>query len=185
MAVVCRKWGAPHLRHWNAMKGFHTLMRLAHMLNTLALHQVALWPTVQAKGIGPTIHWIYQTIAGNWLDTAWELAGYGSHRRASESAPLPTAGLVERRRLLSQLHRCVGNRGSSTAWLCHPLPWVTPFRHPRAGGSSRWHHGKTVKDLPANRHNRPRCITTYLVGASELELHPLCRQLSVSINHQG
>ncbi len=51
------------------MKGFHTLMRLAHMLNTLALHQVALWPTVQAKGIGPTIHWIYQTIAGNWLDT--------------------------------------------------------------------------------------------------------------------
>ena len=43
-------------------------MRLAHLLNTLALHQVALWPTVQAKGIGPTIRWIYQTFAGNWLD---------------------------------------------------------------------------------------------------------------------
>ncbi len=43
----------PHLysRQWNAMKGFHTLMRLAHLLNTLALHQVGLWPTLQAKGI--------------------------------------------------------------------------------------------------------------------------------------
>ena len=56
-------------RQWNAMKGFHTLMRLAHLLNTLALHQVALWPTVQAQGIGPTIRWVYQTFAGNWLDT--------------------------------------------------------------------------------------------------------------------
>ncbi len=56
-------------RQWNAMKGFHTLMRLAHLLNTLALHQVGLWPTLQAKGIGPTIRWIYQTFAGNRLDT--------------------------------------------------------------------------------------------------------------------
>ncbi len=77
------------------MKGFHTLMRLAHLLNTLALHQVALWPTVQAKGIGPD--------SLDLSNLCWELAGYGCHRRASESAPLPTAGLVERRRLLTQL----------------------------------------------------------------------------------
>ena len=141
-------------------------------------HPDASGPSVEHLGVTPGRPMADRAGQGDRPDDSldlsnhcWELAGYGCHRRASESAPLPTAGLVERRRLLSQLHRCVENRGSSTAWLCRPLPWVTPFRHPRAGGSSRWHHGKTVKDLPANRHNRPRCITTYLVGASELTQH--------------
>ncbi len=53
---------------WNAMKGWHALMRLAHLLNTLALHTVALWDTVQALGMRGALRFLWETLAGNWLD---------------------------------------------------------------------------------------------------------------------
>jgi len=53
---------------WNAIKGWHTLMRLAHLLNVLALHTVALWDTVQTLGMRGAIRFLWQTMSGNWLD---------------------------------------------------------------------------------------------------------------------
>jgi hypothetical protein len=53
---------------WNAIKGWHALMRLAHLLNILTLHTVALWDTVQTRGMSGTLRFLWETIAGNWLD---------------------------------------------------------------------------------------------------------------------
>ena len=50
------------------MQGFHALMRLAHLLQVLALHQTALWPTVLKKTIQGTIQWIVTTIAHASVD---------------------------------------------------------------------------------------------------------------------
>ncbi len=47
---------------WNA------LMRLAHLLNILTLHTVALWDTVQTLGMRGTLRFLWETLAGNWLD---------------------------------------------------------------------------------------------------------------------
>ena len=55
-------------RDWQGMQAFHALMRLAHLLNVLALHQTTLWPTVLKKTIPGTIHWICTTIASPSLD---------------------------------------------------------------------------------------------------------------------
>jgi hypothetical protein len=43
-------------------------MRLAHLLNTLIVHQVALWATVLNLGIPATIRWLRATMSGHWLD---------------------------------------------------------------------------------------------------------------------
>lgn len=53
---------------WNALKGWHALMRLAHLLNILTLHTVALWNTVQTLGIRGTVRFLRETFTGNWLD---------------------------------------------------------------------------------------------------------------------
>jgi hypothetical protein len=53
---------------WNALKGWHALMRLAHLLNTLTLHTVALWETVQTLGMRGTLRFLWETLAGNWFD---------------------------------------------------------------------------------------------------------------------
>ena len=55
-------------RDWRGMQGFHALMRLAHLLQVLALHQTALWPTVLKKTIQGTIQWIVTTIAHASVD---------------------------------------------------------------------------------------------------------------------
>ncbi|MGD0154291.1 MAG: hypothetical protein ABSC17_11155 [Thermacetogeniaceae bacterium] len=43
-------------------------MRLAHLLNILTLHTVALWDTVQTLGMNGAIRFLWQTLSGNWLD---------------------------------------------------------------------------------------------------------------------
>ena len=67
-----KNWGDhyPHLysRDWQGIPGFPALMRLAHLLPVLALHQTTLWPTVLKKTIPGTIHWICTTIASPSLD---------------------------------------------------------------------------------------------------------------------
>lgn len=57
-------------RDWNGMQGFAALLRLGHLLEILALHQTVLWPRVLERGIQGTIRWIWESIAGNWLDRA-------------------------------------------------------------------------------------------------------------------
>ncbi len=58
----------PFSYNWNALKGWHALMRLAHLINILTLHTVALWDTVQTLGMRGTLRFLWQTFTGNWLD---------------------------------------------------------------------------------------------------------------------
>ncbi len=54
--------------NWNAMKGYHYLMRLAHLLNTLARYSERLAKIVKDTGVRGLIRFIRDTIANPWLD---------------------------------------------------------------------------------------------------------------------
>lgn len=49
------------------MKGFHAPMRMAHLLQVLALHHEDLWSTVLKLTVQGTIQWIKDTIVSHWL----------------------------------------------------------------------------------------------------------------------
>ncbi len=55
---------------WNAMRGYHFLMCLAHLMNTLALHTARLARLVARRGVRGTIQFVRETISGPWLDAA-------------------------------------------------------------------------------------------------------------------
>lgn len=54
--------------NWNAMKGYHYLMRLGDFLNTLALHSVELVEWVRSISAQGVLNFIRTTISGPWLD---------------------------------------------------------------------------------------------------------------------
>jgi hypothetical protein len=54
--------------NWNAMKGFHYLMRLGHLLNTLAQKSVYLIDAVRLLGMRGLVQFIRDTLTGPWLD---------------------------------------------------------------------------------------------------------------------
>ncbi len=49
------------------MRGWHYLMRLACLLNTLACYSVALWDSVRIRGSSGTIVFLRETYLGPWL----------------------------------------------------------------------------------------------------------------------
>ena len=53
--------------NWNAMKGYHYLMRLAHLFNVLAEYSESLSSHIKEKGIRNLIHFIRNTLTGPWL----------------------------------------------------------------------------------------------------------------------
>jgi len=53
---------------WNAMKGYHYLMRLGHLINILAIYSDRLVKMVRELGVGGFIRFIRNTISGPWLD---------------------------------------------------------------------------------------------------------------------
>lgn len=53
---------------WAAMKGYHYLMRIAHLLNVLVQHSAQLAKLVQELGARGLIRFIRQTLAGPWLN---------------------------------------------------------------------------------------------------------------------
>lgn len=62
------QYGHPFAYDWNAMRGFHYLMRLAHLLNTLAFNTIGLVDEVARWGIQSLIQWLRTTYSGPWLD---------------------------------------------------------------------------------------------------------------------
>jgi hypothetical protein len=54
--------------NWNAMRGFHYLMRIGHMFNVLAQYSTALIKTVQKLGVRGFIDFVRSTMAGRWLE---------------------------------------------------------------------------------------------------------------------
>ena len=55
-------------KQWNAMKGYHYLMRLAHLLNTLARFSKELSELFSELGVQAAISFIRNTLTGPWLD---------------------------------------------------------------------------------------------------------------------
>jgi hypothetical protein len=55
-------------KQWNAMKGYHYLMRLAHLLNTPARFSKALAGLFSTLGVQAAIGFIRNTLSGPWLD---------------------------------------------------------------------------------------------------------------------
>jgi hypothetical protein len=53
---------------WNAMKGYHYLMHIAHFVNELALHLVEVAELVEEMGIIGFLSFFRNTVAGPWLD---------------------------------------------------------------------------------------------------------------------
>jgi hypothetical protein len=54
--------------NWNAMRGYHYLMRLGHMFNVLAVYSTALLKTVLELGVRGFIDFVRETLSGPWLD---------------------------------------------------------------------------------------------------------------------
>ncbi len=54
--------------NWQARKGYHYLMRLAHALNVLALYTTALARRVRELGVRGVLRLVYETLTGPWFD---------------------------------------------------------------------------------------------------------------------
>lgn len=57
--------------NWNAMKGYHYLMRLGHLINILAIYSECLVKIVRELGVRGFIRFIRETLTGPWLNPSW------------------------------------------------------------------------------------------------------------------
>ena len=55
-------------QNWNAMKGYHFLMRLGHLINILARNKARLARLVCRIGVRGLIRFLRETCSGPWLD---------------------------------------------------------------------------------------------------------------------
>ena len=55
-------------QNWDAMRGYHFLMRLGHLINVLAQHTARLAQIVRRRGLRGLIQFIRETCKGPWLD---------------------------------------------------------------------------------------------------------------------
>lgn len=74
--ILVEKRHGYHYEHmfsynWNAMKGYHYLMRLGHLINILALYSERLASMVRELGVRGFIRFVRETITGPWLDPVW------------------------------------------------------------------------------------------------------------------
>jgi hypothetical protein len=57
--------------NWQAMKGYHYLMRIGHMLNVLAQYSERFSKIIKDTGVRGLIRFIRDTMASPWLDEGW------------------------------------------------------------------------------------------------------------------
>lgn len=55
-------------QHWHALRGYHYLMRLAHLMNTLARFAATLAPKFRQIGVRGFIRFVRQSLSGPWFD---------------------------------------------------------------------------------------------------------------------
>lgn len=53
---------------WNAMKGYHYLMHLGHLINILARYSLSLQETIRTLGVRGYLEFLRETVAGPWLE---------------------------------------------------------------------------------------------------------------------
>jgi len=74
--ILIEKRHGYHYEHlfsynWNAMKGYHYLMRIGHLINILALYSERLAKTIRDLTMSGFIRFVRNTISGPWLDPLW------------------------------------------------------------------------------------------------------------------
>lgn len=57
--------------NWNAMKGYHYLMQLAHVFNVIAQHSKIVIENIKELGVRGFIDFVRESIANPWLDGDW------------------------------------------------------------------------------------------------------------------
>lgn len=57
--------------HFNAMIGFHYIMRIAHMINTIALLSKNVAKKVKQMGVAEYFNFVRETCANRWLSPEW------------------------------------------------------------------------------------------------------------------
>ncbi len=57
--------------NWNAMKGFHLLMRLGHAMNALSQFAKKLKKYIKENGVNATLNFIKETLFSPWLPDQW------------------------------------------------------------------------------------------------------------------
>ena len=62
---------------WNAMKGYHYLMRIGRTINVLAQYSECLIQMFIEKGVRGFVDFVRETLTGPWLDTDWVQARLG------------------------------------------------------------------------------------------------------------
>ena len=74
----------PFSYNWNALKGHHYLMRLAHALNALALHTKRVAKQVREMGVRPFYkHFTHDGVRGPNIATVYSDRGHGVRAPAS------------------------------------------------------------------------------------------------------
>src|ERR687891_2513407 len=71
-SLLVEKCQGYHYEHafsytWNAMKGYHYLMRLAHLVNALALATKRVASHVRTLGVQAFLRWVRESCAHRWL----------------------------------------------------------------------------------------------------------------------
>lgn len=74
--ILIEKRHGYHYEHlfsynWNAMRGYHYLMRIGHFINVLALYSERLSKTIRDLTMSGFIRFVRSTISGPWLDHLW------------------------------------------------------------------------------------------------------------------
>jgi hypothetical protein len=74
--VLVEKRHGYHYEHlfsynWNAMKGYHYLMRIGHLINVLALYSERLAKTIRGLTMTGFIRFVRNTVSGPWLNPSW------------------------------------------------------------------------------------------------------------------
>jgi hypothetical protein len=74
--ILVEKHHGYHYEHcfsydWQAMKGYHYLMRLGHLFNALSRYAERLAKIIRDTGVRGFIRFIRQTMASPWMDYEW------------------------------------------------------------------------------------------------------------------
>ncbi|CAB3394518.1 hypothetical protein [Kyrpidia spormannii] len=59
---------------WTAMRNWHVLMHLGHLVNVMALHTEGLMKKVRELGFSGTLKFLYESWTQGWMDRDWLLA---------------------------------------------------------------------------------------------------------------
>jgi hypothetical protein len=79
---------------WNAMRGYHYLMRIAHLLNALAPFVSTLIGPIKERGAQGFIEWVRGTLSGRWLQLAELKARLTAPYQLRLLFPLPDVPLL-------------------------------------------------------------------------------------------